>query len=127
MLTNAYEKIHSPWMVNRSNVPPAISSELALTKKRLPKSSSRLRVFSSRLRIFPAGSGSVNVVNVVLQVLLVIVSLRTVGALLILDLTSWVIGTSFLMGCQVFLSIKGLGAVPAFHHFLFIMCFEVAV
>ena len=102
VLTSTYEKIHSPWTVNRSNVPPAIISELALTKKRLPKSSSRLRVFSSRLQIFPAGSGSVNVVNVVLQVLLVMVSLRIVGALLILDLTSWVYWHKFSHGVPSF-------------------------
>ena len=36
VLMSAYENIHSPWTVNRSNVPPAISPYSALTKKHLP-------------------------------------------------------------------------------------------
>ena len=96
-------------------------------KKRLPKSSSRLRVFSSCLRIFPASSGSVNMVNVVLQIFLVKIPLWTVGTQLVPDLRSWIIGTGLYMWGQVLLGIECLGAELTLNHLLFIMCFKMAV
>ena len=63
----------------------------------------------------------------VLQVLLVVICLRTVRALLVLDLSSRIVGTCLLMWGQIFLGIKGLRAVLALDHILGIMGLKVAV
>ena len=79
------------------------------------------------LRVPMTNSRGMRLGKVVLQVLLVIIRLRTVRALLVLDLSCRVVGAGLLMWCQVLLCIEGLGTELALYNFLFIMGLHVTV
>ena len=127
VLTSAYDKtLKSPGTVLKSRVPTAILPNSAYHQC-LQKSSSPLWKVQSCLRILMTSSWGMRLGEVVLQVLLVVICLRTVRALLVLDFSCRVAGTGLLMWCQVFLCIKGLRDKLTLHHILSIMGFEMAV